>query len=377
MFKTFQVFTNADCNLRCKYCYEYLKNRGKNNPETIKKYISTILANKNVQSDIKNISIEFIGGESFLYPKEMKEYIEFILQVCEYYKLNDIPHISTNTNGTLLGSDDVKNLISTYGRYLSIGVSIDGTKECHDLNRVDIHGNGSYDRIIENLDFTRKHISKNKLNVKATFNHNTIKYYKDSILNLINLGFTKITANTVYEELWTDDDTKLIFDQIKDIVDYLVDHDLEDKILIEQINKNGSDYKSLALGLPKDSNHCGTCEHMVCLGFDNKIYGCHRFATNFIYPIGNIDSNSNICIDNIEFIDNIKAQYLNYPKECFNCNFSQLCGTCATLPYELNISAKDFFKQKRQCGFTKAIGYGICYFGLKIEEKKRKTSIKI
>ena len=176
MFKTFQVLTNLDCNLRCRYCYEYTKNRGKNNPDTVKKYLTTILNNEDVIKNIKETSIDFIGGESLLYPKELSEYIDLIISMCK----EQTPNISLTTNGTLFNRDDVREFITTYGKYISLCISIDGIKKCHNLNRVDAHGNGSYDSIIEQLDFIKTYIPKCKLSVKATFNHDTIKYYKES-----------------------------------------------------------------------------------------------------------------------------------------------------------------------------------------------------
>ena len=275
----------------------------------------------------------------------------------------------------MFGNDNVRKFISTYGRYLSIGISIDGTKECHDLNRVDIHGNGTYDSIIPNLEFIRKHIPKNKISAKATFNHDTIKYYKDSIMHLIDLGFTDIVANTVYEETWTEDDSFFIFNQLRDVADYLIDNGLENKIIIHQINKNGSNYKNSSLGLPKTNNHCGSCNYMFCLGDNDKIYGCQRFAANMMYPIGHIDSESNIIINNIGIIDEVSKQYTTYPKECFDCDFHTICGTCATLPYELNIDVKELFSRKMQCGFTKAVGYAQCYFAWRLEERKKENNL--
>ena len=272
----------------------------------------------------------------------------------------------------MLGNEKVQKFFITYGRYLDLGISIDGTKECHDLNRVDIHGNGTYDSIVKNLEFIKKHISSQHLSVKATFNHDTIKYYKDSIIHLIELGFENIVANTVYEEYWDEDDFENIYFQLKDVANYLLDNNLEDIVYIQQINKYGSNYKKNPLCTSKESNHCGSCEHMMCLGMDKIIYGCHRFSTSGTHRIGTIDDCGNIVIDNTDFIDDVKNQYISYPDECVKCDFHAICGTCAAIPYEMNISAKEWLHQKRQCGFTKAVGYAICYFAYRIEEAKKK-----
>ena len=367
MFKCFQVLTNMDCNLRCKYCYEHTKNRGKNDPESVKKYLATVLSNEDVRKDITSTAIEFIGGESLLYPKELAEYMELILMYCGH----NLPTISISTNGTLFGRADVRDFLLSYGKYISLGISLDGIKECHDLNRVDINGQGSHDSIISNLDFIRSIIPSHRLTVKATFNHDTIRFYKDSILYLISLGFTNIMANTVYEEVWTDDDCELIFDALRDVADYLIANGLEDKVIVSQVNSNGSNYRNLPIGLPKESNHCGSCEHMCCLGMDNKIYGCQRFATGFLHPTGSMDEVGNVSIENIDIMLEVQSQYMTYPEECKQCQFITMCGNCALLPYEFGISSEEWLAQKRQCGYTKAVAYAHCYFALQLEARNQ------
>ena len=370
MVKTYQIFTNNDCNLRCKYCYEHIKGTKINNITTIKTFIDkSILEITLNDNDKPNVMYEIIGGESLLHIDLVEQICDYIFEKFIQYKIKTHPTIAISTNGTIL-NDKVKNFFYKYGRYIDLGISIDGCKKCHDLNRVDIHGNGSYDKIIENLEFFKKHICKYRLSVKATFNHDNIKYYSESILELIKLGFTNIVGNAVYEEYWKEEEWESIFEQLRIVADYLIDNDLEDKIAIRQINPEHSNYKDLPIGLPRENNHCGSCHHMVCLGMDNKIYGCHRFSSNELCSIGKID-NDNVYIENTDFVEEVKEQYLYYPEECKVCPFVSICGTCASIPYEFDITAKEWFAQKRQCGFTKAVGYAICYFGWRIEEKKK------
>ena len=362
---------NDTCNLRCKYCYEYNKKNICNNIESIKAYLDVSIYEA-CTVNTKDITIfEIIGGEVFLHTDMLTEIVEYIFKKHIEYNIEAAPIISISTNGTIL-NDSVREFFYKYGRYLQLGISIDGTKECHDLNRIDIHGNGSYDKIVENLEFFKKHVCNRNLNAKATFNHDTIKYYKDSIMNLINLGFTNIIANTVYEETWTEEDQDMIFFQLRDVADYLLDNNLENKIRIYQINPNYTDYNKSSLGHIRDTNHCGSCKYMHCLGMNNKIYGCHRFSSNYLHPIGTL-KNKEIDITDSKFIEEVSNQYLYYPEECNTCDFVTICGTCASLPYELNITAKDWFAQKRQCGFTKAVGYAQVYFIIKLKEKQKCT----
>ncbi len=370
MLHSYQIYLNGDCNLRCRYCYEHKKDRSANSREKVLAFIRHIIKDAEATNDIdpfKATTIEFIGGEVFLHVGLLKEAIETFIKEGVAHGFHSLPIFSISTNGTLFDREDVRDFIETYGRYLSIGFSIDGTKQCHDTNRIDIHGNGTWEKAVEGWKYIQRHVCARNLNVKATFNHDTMHYYADSIISLIELGFTNIAANPVFEETWTDKDGEVFLKQLMIVHRYLRDHSLLDSVRINQINPKGSKYSDLTIGLPKECNHCGSGVHMMALGFNGEVYSCHRFACEAHYPIGHIDNDGNITITMPEFADTIKHQYLEYPEECKRCAFATLCGSCVALPYEEGISAKELFAQKRQCGFTKAMGLAICYAMVEME----------
>lgn len=56
--------------------------------------------------------------------------------------------VNMSSNGVLYESEKVQNYFKSYGFLTHLGISIDGNKELHDSCRVDINGNGSYDKAI-------------------------------------------------------------------------------------------------------------------------------------------------------------------------------------------------------------------------------------
>lgn len=101
--------------------------------------------------DAHGLIIEFIGGEPFLE-------IELIDRTMEYFlnRAIELDHrwqpqymINISTNGTLGDDPRVQRFIKIYAGRLFIGFTIDGAKEVHDACRVDLAGNGSYDRAIK------------------------------------------------------------------------------------------------------------------------------------------------------------------------------------------------------------------------------------
>lgn len=120
------------CNLRCRHC---LNNSGDSIPNELsqKELINLIkeLANKGVQD------IRFTGGEPLLY-KGIYELIEVAS--------NNGVYTSIGTNGTLITKSVAKKLKNS-GLNKAI-VSIDGTKETHDV----IRGKGNYEKTLIGLD---------------------------------------------------------------------------------------------------------------------------------------------------------------------------------------------------------------------------------
>jgi sulfatase maturation enzyme AslB (radical SAM superfamily) len=53
------------------------------------------------------------------------------------------------SNGILYTTPKVQEYFKNYGFLTHLSISIDGNKELHDSCRIDLNGNGSYDRAIE------------------------------------------------------------------------------------------------------------------------------------------------------------------------------------------------------------------------------------
>lgn len=137
-----------NCNLRCKYCTfsgSYVNREHTNKRmdwDTAKKALD-FLYEHNGKSD-KNVLIGFYGGEPLL---------EFdLIQKCvDYsYKLFPSKNLQYNitTNATLLRPDIAKYLLE---HNFTISLSIDGPQEIHDLNRVHINGQGSFQTVMTNI----------------------------------------------------------------------------------------------------------------------------------------------------------------------------------------------------------------------------------
>ena len=153
-----QVLTfivTKDCQLACKYCYLVGKNEKERMPiEVAMAAIDYILDRENDPNfAYESVIWDFIGGEPFLE-------IDLIDKICDYikqelYRRNhhwfNSYRFSFSTNGINYHTEKVQNFIKKNRTHLSIGITIDGTRKKHDLNRI-WKGNGpergSYDDVV-------------------------------------------------------------------------------------------------------------------------------------------------------------------------------------------------------------------------------------
>lgn len=142
---TLQV--TQQCNLRCEYCaYSGIyDNRTHSNKrmsfETAKKSIDFFLDHSR---DSESIAFGFYGGEPLLEASLIEKCIDYINNNVEGKEVN----YTITTNGTLL-TDDVVDLLKENN--VNLAISLDGTKEEHDLHRKFISGQGSFDTIMKNI----------------------------------------------------------------------------------------------------------------------------------------------------------------------------------------------------------------------------------
>jgi len=380
---SYQILTNLNCNLDCSYCYEH-KGRGPNNPEDMKKFLAFLLKEDTRSGKVgkdTQVSVDYIGGESLLYPEIMDEVSSFFFEEIKQYKLNRPPIFSTSSNGTLLNKPEVREFLTKWRNFFSIGLSIDGLQETHDKYRIykDTR-KGSYQDIIDNLPWLFNTLRPCRIGIKATYTHETLPRYAEGVINLIKMGFKDIAANFIFEEKMDERDGVKIAYQLMEIADYLVDNDLEKEVHMLQLRSGEKnidwmmDYGEHWGHMNDEANYCGSCVYMRCLGYDRKIYGCNRFVTmnKPNMEIGYL-TDMGIDISQHEFVEEVKKQYLLWPEECKECVLKRECAHCAAIPYESNSSIEDFINEKRSCGFTKAQALARLYYKNRLVQKYKKA----
>lgn len=129
-----------DCNFKCDYCFEEEKERGCMSVETCDKLIEFIRR----FHDLKKIDVTWFGGEPLLYPKVIDVLSAKIKDLDIDYEADII------TNGYLLTIPVIEKLSEWKVKFVQI--TIDGLPEVHNQRRVLKSGEGTFDKIIANID---------------------------------------------------------------------------------------------------------------------------------------------------------------------------------------------------------------------------------
>jgi uncharacterized protein len=290
----------------------------------------------NSNEDVFNgnaIVLDFIGGEPLLE-------IDLISNICKYFiaKVSECkPNWSENyrfritTNGLLYSDPKVQSFISKYHEHIDISISIDGTQEKNDINRVFFDGSGSYQKIIPNVRLWKKQFDK--IGTKMVISHEDVNFVYESAKHLIELGITNLDMNTVVENVWQDGDDIVFENQLIKLADYVIDSGLANDVNL-YIFEEG-------IGHPLDAEHlsspCG--EKQLSVDASGNFYTCLRFAKYSLRskddrPIGNITDGIN---------QNMLRPYLT-ANDCSislsKCRYCEIATGCRWCPAE-NYDASD------------------------------------
>ena len=338
---TFQI--TEDCCMACTYCYQHHKTNNKMNFEMAKNIIDKLLNNEfsliNTTTTF-GIVIEFIGGEPLME-------IDLIEQICEYtiQQMVNKNHpwlysfrFSICSNGLLYHTPKVQEFFKKYYRWISFSVSIDGNKELHDKCRFDLSGKGTYDRAISAV-LSYKNSYKELPSTKMTLSPDNIQYTYDALINLINLGYTLIPFNCIFEKGWDYSHAKILYQELIRVADHLIFNNLYNKVNIKMFDENNF----TEMDESNNENWCGGVDlKMIAFDYNGNIYPCLRYMNSSLngnqkaLVVGNIAHDINFTEEeknNLSLVTNITRRSQS-TDECFYCPIAKGCAWCSGYNYE-------------------------------------------
>jgi uncharacterized protein len=145
------LIVTRKCNLKCTYCFYNnnnslsLSEKKSMNKNVAKKAIDTF--SKLTKSD--KATITFYGGEPLLNLPIISSSIKYARKLQGKGKLGEQLQFIVNTNGTLVNKEFIDLAIK---EKIEVQISIDGFKETHDCCRITKSGQGSFDKVIRNIE---------------------------------------------------------------------------------------------------------------------------------------------------------------------------------------------------------------------------------
>lgn len=374
---TFQVTT--DCSLRCTYCYQINKGHEMMSWDVAKAALDYIFDSAEDPSSMMSydkvsaLIIDFIGGEPLLN-------IELITKIIEYCEVQFIERNSPwvllhkynfSTNGVAYFEPKVQELLSKYRNVISMGVTVDGYKELHDKCRLFPNGDGSYD-IALSASLDQKNRFGND-STKITLCPANVAETSKAIINMLELGYVHVAANCVFEEGWNNEHANILYEEMKLIGDYVLEHDLEDSCAISLFN----DTMFAPLSENDTENWCGGTGSMLAVDYRGLFYPCIRYMDSSIgskYPpliVGNIHEG----VYATEETKALREELLSVtrqsqsPEKCLTCQVASGCAWCSGYNYQIygTVNKRATFI----CIMHKARALGNYYYWKKEAKKKQ------
>ncbi len=297
--KTVTLTLTQSCNLACSYCYEYNKSGNIMSFPIAKDIIDYEIAEN---PDFDGIEFDLFGGEPFLEFELIQKIVDYLCT-----KKNEKDCIAfVTTNGTLVHGK-IKDWLTAHTGCLVCGLSLDGTREMHNINRSE-----SYDLI----DWRFFKETYPQQDVKMTISRETLPNLADGVIDLHNKGFL-VSCNLAYGIDWSDSLNRGILNRelIKLIEYYLQNPDIKPCSMLEMGISN--------VGVCTDTayRYCGAGISMAAYDINGDKYPCQFFmplsvgaekaqkARNIVFPKEVIPDD---CLD----------------KKCRDCVLKSVCPNC-------------------------------------------------
>ena len=145
---------SGSCNMRCKYCFyaDEAKKRAAPSFGAMSMETAENLVRRAVEYAGDGCVFGFQGGEPTL--RGLDFFRDFVALVRKYNTGGAKVSYSIQTNGLLL--DEQWAAFLKENDFL-VGLSMDGDRQTHDLNRVDVKGSGTFSRVLRAARLLEKH----------------------------------------------------------------------------------------------------------------------------------------------------------------------------------------------------------------------------
>ena len=338
------------CNLNCSYCFasqgKYHGERAIMSFDVGKRALDFLVENS---GDRRNLEVDFFGGEPLMNWQIVKDLVAYARSIEKDAGKNF--RFTLTTNGVLL-DDEVTDFCNR--EMHNVVLSLDGRKEVNDRFRVDVAGNGSYDRIVPNFQrFVAKRGDKSYY-MRGTYTHYNTDFTND-LFHMADLGINELSMEHVVCApgdpcALTEEDFPVLCEQYEILAKDMLRRWREGKPItfyhyMVDLKHGPCIYKRVT--------GCGSGTEYMAVTPWGELFPCHQFVGDPKYSLGNIwDGVTNAAVQG-EF----RACNAYSRPDCKDCWARLYCsGGCAANSYHATGSIGGvyeygcrLFKKRMEC----------------------------
>ncbi len=326
------------CNLCCSYCFAGQgKYKGKDalmSFETGKQALDFLVANSKGR---RNLEVDFFGGEPLLNFDVVKKLVEYARSIEKEAGKNF--RFTLTTNGVLI-DDDVIDFAKC--EMSNVVLSLDGRKEVHDHFRVDMAGNGSWEKIVPKFQKMVESRDGKNYYMRGTFTHQNPDFLRD-IEQMLDLGFTELSMEPVVcapddPYALTKEDLPVVLEQYELLAEKMKERRKAGKPFT--FYHYMIDLKSGPC-IYKRVSGCGSGTEYMAVTPSGDLYPCHQFVGNEEFLLGNVWDG----VKNTEKQAEFMACNVYTRPECASCWAKLYCsGGCAANAFHATGSINDIYE---------------------------------
>lgn len=316
------------CNMRCRYCF-YADETSKRDTacyglmsvDTLRSVLEKVLP-----EITRSCTIAFQGGEPTLAGLD---FFRQAVSVCREMNVNRCRlSFAIQTNGLLIDSEWCEFFAENH---FLVGVSLDGTKELHDRNRIDAEGKGTFSRVMHALQILKSH--RVQTNILTVVTGNSAKRYRAVYQFFKRNGFDYqqyIPCLDPLGESRGQQPWSLRPEQFEQYLKTAFDCWYQDAVRGEKRYHRYFDNLLLIMNghMPEACEMKGVCGMQYVVEADGSVYPCDFYMLD-PYRLGNLMSDTLSQIDvkrkEIGFVE----QSREADEQCRSCRWRLLCrGGC-------------------------------------------------
>lgn len=319
---------SSSCNLKCRYCFynDIAEKREVANYGSMSEDCLRHIVKKAFTYAEDNITFGFQGGEPLMRGIEFFEH--FIEMLREYDPKGVKTQISIQTNGTLI--DEAWAEFFFKNKFL-IGISLDGYKETHNLNRVDGENQGTFNHVVKSINLLKKW--NVEFNILCVVTKNVARHANKVYQYLKNTGSGYIQFIPCLDEYGEQPGTNKYSLSPKGYGEFLNRiFDLWHRDILRGNYcsiRYFDDLITILKGYPPAScDMQGECSRGTVIEADGSVYPCDFYVVDE-YRLGNVLEDDFETLIGCPSMDRFVETSRNITEDCINCRFQSICrGGC-------------------------------------------------